>query len=335
MKKEFNPFFSPSSSTSKEQKKCSMSEIFYGNDEINDDINILLGNKEREQKEYTDNILGELNKVKTKNKYHHNLKLMVNFIIFIIDNIKPKLNSIPKTAKYIIKTTKDFKEKKRIEGVFTDVNGRFIYTLNILSEIDITLEVYHRFLSYINLSYLKNKKTKKSNVIRLFYEQAMNAYDSTLMSIYTDLGFDFKQDELYNIDAFFERENPTKLQKLYDYTLGRIITSKNKEDRMFKFAFERFYYLIVYIDDIYSKILPHLAYMQSYISRIELLIGNTKCDFKKITTYEKPLKTLLFKLLETLKKYESFNKELLKLIDDKKTSTKLKRYIERILTVEI
>ncbi len=354
MNREFNPFFSPSSSSSKARKKCSMADIFYGNDEINKDIDIFLGNKKHEKRDYADNdVLSELSKTTKKNRYHHNTKLIVASIIFATD-LSLSLSSIPKTVGYFLQTKKDLEEKKRISNVLDDVNSRIVYTLNILSEVDITLELYHRFLSYINQSYLKGtrqaskesrsrpewarprpKDTKQSKVIRLFYQQAMDAYDKILISIYEDLGFDFKEEELHDLDAFFDREHSNTIQKVYDMTLGRLIKSKNKQDRLFKYSFERLYYLIVYIEDIHSKILPHLAYMQSYISRIELLIDKTRCNFKTITTYQKPIKKLVFKLLDVVKKHKEFKEELKNNIKHNHTSSKIKRAIERVLTLNI
>ena len=342
-----------------------MADIFYGNEEINRDIDILLKNKKHENREYaTDDIICELIGEKDKNKCHHNARLIIGTTIMSIDLGMDifSLSSIAKAASFIVRAIRDIKERKKKRDeeskIFEDINGRIIYTLNILSEIDITLELYHRFLSYVNQSYLKGthqvpresrissrpewaqprpqyKDTKKSKVIRLFYQQSMNAYNKVLISIYNDLGFDFRIEELHDIDAFFEREHPNKLQKLYDDSFGLLIKSKNIKQRIFKYSFQRLYYLIIHIDDIHTKILPHLAYMQSYISRIELLIDRTKCNFKTITTYQKPMKKLFFKLFEFIKKYDNFKTEMKKDLKHKRTTSKIKRYIENILTINI
>jgi len=323
----YNPYFSPSNS---DTNSCSLGDVWYGNKDLEEDVELLLGNRKLEGKEFINE--EDANKLQVINKREQILKhgkLIVNTIVFFAD-LDLKLGSIPQLVDKYNEVKTHVHDNKNLNNMFSSLNKRLIYVLNVLSEIDITMELYKRFLNHVKNNYISDKE---KNIYTFFYNKAKKAYDNVLISIYDDLGFDFEEDEIYDLDKFFAREHPNKLQKIFDSTLGKLLKTKNKDDRINKYAMERLYLLTVNIDQIHANMIPHINTIEYTISRLELLIDKTKCNYTHQLDYNPPMKRLLFKLIEFVKKDVDTKNNLVKETKKKSFSKKFGSLLEKGLHI--
>ena len=312
-----------------EKQNCSLGDFWYGNNELQEDIDYLINNKRDEDKNLISNYQEKnIRSIKDKYQILSHIKLMFKTVTFII-NLDFKLGSLPKIVTDFTDKNKYIKNNKILNDNFSDLNKRLIYVLNILSEIDIYLELYFRFLKIVEKYYLTKEN---SGVYKLFYLKAKKSYDTILQQLYNDLGFDFKENEIYNIDLFFNREHPNKLQTIFDKSFNKVLKTKNKEDRIAKYCMEKIYFIFMNIDSIYNKMMPHLNSIENSISRLELLIDITNCNFKTETfEYQKPMKKLIFKLFEVIQEDKSLKEEILKESRILRISNNIKKGIEKAL----
>ena len=96
---------------------------------------------------------------------------------------------------------------------------------------------------------------------------------------------------------------------------------------------ERLYLLTVNIDQIHANMIPHINTIEHTISRLELLIDKTKCNYRHQLDYTPPMKRLLFKLIEFVKKDVDTKNSLIKETKNKSFSKKFGSLLEKGLHV--
>lgn len=299
---------------------CSLVDIF-NDSETKKQLYLLTENKIDENQDIlNDNDLKILKLNENEYVDKSNIKVFIKAIILVV-GLKFNLGSIIETVKDYILFKKFTDEKETNKKHFDSIEKRIIFVLNNLGEIDLLLELYHRFLVHIKNNY------KDNTLLTFLVNKGFEEYNAVLLKLYKDLGFEFKLDEIHDIDLFFHREHLTRLQIVYDYTLNKVFKNKDKEYRMKTYCIDRFVKIIIKLESIKEKMLVHLHSLEFIIFRLELLIDKNKCNYQEVYTYDKPINKLLNRLFICI----NDKKHLKKNIEEDLKSNKISNIVKRLL----